>query len=112
MYTKTNLKRIISLFLTLAMTLGMLPIRAYAFDGKISNNLAAGTGVNTASTDVNTVGTDVNSDEAKQNDFEFDASTNTITKYNGNDHVLNIPDTINGVPVKNIGEKAFLEIKL
>lgn len=39
--------------------------------------------------------------------FEFDAATNTITKYNGKSPQVTVPAAINGVPVLNIGNKAF-----
>ena len=39
--------------------------------------------------------------------FEFDASTGTITFYNGFDVCVEVPEAINGVPVKTIGENAF-----
>ncbi len=40
-------------------------------------------------------------------DFEFDAATGTITKYNAYATYLSIPETIGGAPVKAIGEGAF-----
>jgi len=40
-------------------------------------------------------------------DFTFDASTGTITGYNGEDTTLTIPSTIGGVLVTSIGENAF-----
>ncbi|MDR3595419.1 leucine-rich repeat protein [Clostridium sp.] len=40
--------------------------------------------------------------------FNFDARTGTILHYNGNDPMVVIPSTINGVAVKRIGELAFL----
>ena len=48
---------------------------------------------------------------APETDFEFEITDNVavITAYNGNDlHVL-IPDTLEGVPVREIGETAFYE---
>ncbi len=40
--------------------------------------------------------------------FEFDPSTQTITKYNGGEtQYLTIPNEIDGVPVKKIGPKVF-----
>lgn len=44
---------------------------------------------------------------AAETDFEFDPATGTITKYNGNDAEVTIPDTIQGKSVKAIGEEAF-----
>ena len=40
-------------------------------------------------------------------DFEFDAAKATITKYTGNNDKVEIPSSINGVPVKAIGDVAF-----
>ena len=40
-------------------------------------------------------------------DFEFDAATGTITKYNAYATYLSIPETIGGAPVKAIGDGAF-----
>ena len=40
-------------------------------------------------------------------EFEFDASTGTITRYNGFATYLAIPETIGGAPVKAIGPEAF-----
>lgn len=42
-----------------------------------------------------------------EGDFEFDAATGTITKYNAYATYLSIPETIGGVPVKAIGDGAF-----
>lgn len=42
-----------------------------------------------------------------EGDFDFDASTGTITSYNGFATYLSIPDTIGGTPVKAIGSEAF-----
>ncbi len=40
-------------------------------------------------------------------EFDFDASTGTITSYNGYATYLAIPETIGGAPVKAIGPEAF-----
>ena len=40
-------------------------------------------------------------------EYEFDASTGTITKYLGDSNVVQIPNSIDGVSVKVIGEDAF-----
>ena len=42
-----------------------------------------------------------------EDEFDFDASTGTITSYNGYATYLAIPDTIGGAPVKAIGPEAF-----
>ena len=42
-----------------------------------------------------------------EDEFDFDASTGTITSYNGYATYLAIPDTISGAPVKAIGPEAF-----
>ena len=42
-----------------------------------------------------------------ESDFAFDASTGTITRYNGYATYLAIPETIGGAPVKAIGPEAF-----
>ena len=44
---------------------------------------------------------------APESDFEFDASTNTITKYKGEGGDVEIPATIGGIPVYVIGNEAF-----
>lgn len=44
---------------------------------------------------------------AATNTFDFNLTTGTITKYNGNDAVVNIPSEINGTPVTTIGNAAF-----
>lgn len=47
------------------------------------------------------------SKNSSQPDFTFDATTGTITVYNGSDSEVVIPSTINGVKVKTIGNEAF-----
>ena len=42
-----------------------------------------------------------------EEEFDFDASTGTITAYNGYATYLAIPETIGGAPVKAIGPEAF-----
>lgn len=42
-----------------------------------------------------------------EDEFDFDASTGTITSYNGYATCLAIPETIGGAPVKAIGPEAF-----
>ena len=42
-----------------------------------------------------------------EEEFDFDASTGTITSYNGYVTYLAIPETIGGAPVKAIGPEAF-----
>lgn len=42
-----------------------------------------------------------------EEEFDFDASTGTITSYNGYATYLAIPETIGGTPVKAIGPEAF-----
>ena len=42
-----------------------------------------------------------------EGEFDFDASTGTITSYNGYATYLAIPETIGGAPVKAIGPEAF-----
>ena len=42
-----------------------------------------------------------------EDEFDFDASTGTITSYNGYATYLAIPETISGAPVKAIGPEAF-----
>ncbi len=44
-----------------------------------------------------------------ESDFDFDAATGTITKYNGNASFIEIPAAIGGVPVKTIGQKTFYQ---
>ncbi len=44
---------------------------------------------------------------AADSDYQFDIDTGTITKYQGSDSVVTIPDTIAGYPVKKIGQYAF-----
>ena len=50
--------------------------------------------------------------EAKfvREDFDFDASTGTVTSYHGTDSVVEVPAEIDGVPVRAIGSKAFSSI--
>ena len=43
----------------------------------------------------------------KEGDFEFDAATGTITRYNGAAVYMRIPEAIGGAPVKAVGENAF-----
>ena len=40
-------------------------------------------------------------------DYDFDATTGTINKYLGYDNVVEVPESIDGVQVKVIGEDAF-----
>ena len=42
-----------------------------------------------------------------ESEFDFDASTGTITRYNGYATYLAIPETIGGAAVKAIGPEAF-----
>ena len=42
-----------------------------------------------------------------EDEFDFDASTGTITSYNGYATYLAIPETLGGAPVKAIGPEAF-----
>ena len=42
-----------------------------------------------------------------EDEFDFDASTGTITSYNGYATYIAIPETIGGAPVKAIGPEAF-----
>lgn len=49
---------------------------------------------------------------APSRDFTFDATTGTITKYNGTDTVVVIPSKINGVTVTTIGTDAFLGLNI
>ena len=49
----------------------------------------------------------VNNDGFRAEDFDFDAATGTIVKYNGAAVYLCIPETIDGVQVQAIGENAF-----
>ena len=44
-----------------------------------------------------------------ESDFDFDAATGTIKKYNGPASYIEIPATIGGVPVKTIGQKTFYQ---
>ena len=44
-----------------------------------------------------------------ESEFDFDASTGTITSYNGYATYLAIPETIGGAPVKAIGPEAFAQ---
>lgn len=44
-----------------------------------------------------------------ESEFDFDASTGTITSYNGYATYLSIPETIGGAPVKAIGPEAFAQ---
>ena len=46
---------------------------------------------------------------APESDFEFDASTGTITAYNGTASRIEIPASIGGVAVRHIGAQAFLQ---
>ena len=46
---------------------------------------------------------------APESDFQFDASTGTITGYTGTASRIDIPATIGGVAVKHIGKQAFLQ---
>ncbi|SHJ82012.1 Leucine rich repeat-containing protein, partial [Clostridium cavendishii DSM 21758] len=53
---------------------------------------------------------DANKVKAKEN-FKFDKSTGTITRYTGTEPNVEIPSKIDGVPVKIIGEMAFAKSK-
>jgi len=46
---------------------------------------------------------------APESDFQFDASTGTITGYTGTASRIDIPASIGGVAVKHIGSQAFLQ---
>ena len=47
--------------------------------------------------------------ETLASDFDFDATTGTITKYKGSDSNVIIPSEINGIKVTSIGDDAFEE---
>lgn len=47
------------------------------------------------------------SSSAEENAFEFDTGSQTITKYKGSEKNVLIPQTIGGVEVRRIGERAF-----
>ncbi|WP_300409626.1 leucine-rich repeat protein [Lagierella sp.] len=81
-----NKKRIVSLLLIFAMVIGAFPINSLA-EEKVSENPKLLSIV--------------------EGDYEFDETTQTITKYNGEAEELIIPKTIGGVSVKHIGNSAF-----
>lgn len=51
-------------------------------------------------------------DVIEETDYEFNKETQTITKYNGSDKEIIIPEKIDGVLVKHIGKQAFGRKKL
>lgn len=86
-----RLTKLIAITLVLVSIVAINPTEAYAAQqtGSVTSNILN------------------NSSVTPESDFTFDASTGTITKYNGSDAVVVIPSAINGVPVKIIGNSAF-----
>lgn len=74
-----NKKKILSWLLVFAMVIGFAPINLQASESTQAKALTS------------------------ESDFNFDASTGTIKKYNGTDSIVEVPSTINGVAVKHIG---------
>ena len=78
-----NRKRIISWILIFAMVIGFAPVNIYASDVPQKQEVTA------------------------EGDFQFDASSGTIKKYNGTATDVVIPEKINGKTVTTIGKGAF-----
>ncbi len=111
--------KIISKLLVTAMCTSLVPA-TMAFAGEKDNGQEKVTNV------IRTTGAAVSFDEGNKtsvqannavansitdtdaSEFTFDQRTGTITKYIGNDAIVFIPSTINGVTVKSIGDNAFL----
>lgn len=83
-----NRKRIISWILIFAMVIGFAPVNIYASDVPQRQEVTA------------------------KSDFDFDASTGTIKKYNGTATDVVIPEKINGKTVTTIGKQAFVKKEL
>ena len=78
-----NRKRIVSWILIFAMVIGFAPVNIYASDVPQKQEVTA------------------------EGDFQFDASSGTIKKYNGTATDVVIPEKINGKTVTTIGKGAF-----
>ena len=78
-----NRKRVISWILIFAMVIGFAPVNIYASDAPQKQEVTA------------------------ESDFDFDASSGTIKKYNGTATDVVIPEKINGKSVTTIGKQAF-----
>lgn len=78
-----NRKRIVSWILIFAMVIGFAPVNIYASDVPPRQEVTA------------------------KSDFDFDASSGTIKKYNGTATDVVIPEKINGKIVTTIGKQAF-----
>lgn len=78
-----NRKRIVSWILIFAMVIGFAPVNIYASDVPPRQEVTA------------------------KSDFDFDASSGTIKKYNGTATDVVIPEKINGKSVTTIGKQAF-----
>lgn len=83
-----NRKRIVSWILIFAMVIGFAPVNIYASDVPQKQEVTA------------------------EGDFQFDASSGTIKKYNGTATDVVIPEKINGKTVTTIGKGAFGKKKL
>ena len=81
-------KKIMSWLLVFAMVIGFAPVNLYANETPQTETVTA------------------------ESDFDFDAKTGTIKKYNGKDTEVVIPSTIGGVAVKEIGKQALGRKKL
>lgn len=79
-----NRKRIVSWILIFAMVIGFAPVNIYASDVPQKQEVTA------------------------EGDFQFDASSGTIKKYNGTATDVVIPEKINGKTVTTIGKGAFV----
>ena len=89
------MKKIIAMALTVAMTVGIMNVPAYA-------ELTGFKGIGQISVKAA-------SEELTYGDFKYVVENDgvTITKYTGTDSVVTIPNIINGKDVLKIGEKAF-----
>ena len=103
---KKQLKRFCCLFLCVALIVTMNPVVAFAHDenetlieseSQVFLNTAA---INSA---------DLSEFICRESDYTYSTSGTqaTITRYNGSDADIRVPDTLGGLPVKVIGRSAF-----
>ena len=103
------MKKFFSLFLSVIITASMLTangISVYSYADETIGSSEESTGFSAADSDEDS---DLDSDLDFDSDFEYSISDGSviITKYIGSDTDVSVPSEIDGMPVTEIGERAF-----